>query len=66
MLNYLEWTSRKTLIVELKDGYFHTHPITFSTIKDFLLNRAKLDKEMVDTVMELVESIKMKSEFVAC
>lgn len=63
MLNYLEWISRKTLCVELKDGYFHTHPTQFPTIKDFLLNEAELDQGMVDTVMELAESIKMKSKF---
>ena len=63
MLQYLEWTSRRNPYVELKDGHFNAHPQQFPTIRDFLLNRADLDQEMVDFAMELLESIKIKSEF---
>ena len=68
MLQYLEWVGSVRSnpggpFLEIKDGYFNAHPQKHQLIRDFFSKTADLDQDMVDTIMELVESLRLKTQF---
>lgn len=75
MLQWVEFVATgrrgpRNAFVQLEDGYFKGHPQHFPMIREFLSNgrigpetTLSLDPEIVDAVMELLESLKLKSEF---
>jgi|ERR1712038_1372089 len=75
MLQWVEFvaTGRRrpeSAFVKLEDGHFKAHPQHFPMIRQFFTegrigpdNTLSLDPEIVDTIMQLLESLKLKSKF---